>query len=151
MALILNTNIDAVTAQSALTVSGQKKSIASQRLGTGFRINTAKDDAAGLSISDDDVSSTSTLDDLARIDSAIGQVNSLRANLGAVQKRFTSITTSFDSAIDNTAAALSSVKDADYAVETTAFSSANVLQQAGISVLAEANQTPEQILKLLPN
>jgi len=76
--------------------------------------------------------------------------DSLRANFGAVQNRFTSITASQDSAINNTAAALSLVKDADYAVETTAFASASVLQQAGVAVLAQANKQPEQILRLLP-
>ena len=52
MALTPKTNIDAMVAQAALTTSGLKKSIAIQRLGTGFRINAAKDDAAGLAISD---------------------------------------------------------------------------------------------------
>ena len=48
MALKLNTNIDAMVSQATLSTSGQKKSTAIQRLGTGFRINAAKDDAAGL-------------------------------------------------------------------------------------------------------
>jgi flagellin len=52
MALPLNTNIDAMVAQAALTLSGQRKSLAIQRLGTGFRINAAKDDAAGLALAD---------------------------------------------------------------------------------------------------
>ncbi len=52
MTLPLNTDIDAMVTQAELTTSGQKKSIAIQRLGTGFRINTAKDDAAGLAITD---------------------------------------------------------------------------------------------------
>ena len=273
MALKPTTNIDEMVSQAALTISGQKKSIAIQRLGTGHRINTAKDDAAGLAISDGmvsqvrgltqarrnandgislvqttegamaavtgqlqrmrelivmahmaqnpeqsqnlaaiqeeisqnlaeitristqtsfngiavlsgtqdsvnfqvgatdgqnitiplpkmdattlgvdtlDVSSAATQDDLARIDSAISQVNSLCANLGAIQNQFMSITASQDSAINNTAAALSHIKDADYAAETTAFASASVLQQAGIAVLAQANQQPDELLTLLP-
>lgn len=55
-----------------------------------------------------------------------------------------------DVAGDDLAAALNRIKDSDYAVETNAFASANVLQQAGIAALAQANQRPEKILKLLP-
>ncbi|MEN9373303.1 MAG: hypothetical protein RIR79_855 [Pseudomonadota bacterium] len=52
--------------------------------------------------------------------------------------------------ISTAADALSLVKDADYATETTAFASASVLQQAGVAVLAQANQQPRQLLDLLP-
>jgi hypothetical protein len=61
MSLPPNSNIDAMLLQSALTNKGQKKSIAIQRLGTGFRINTAKDDSAGLAVSDGTVSQVRAL------------------------------------------------------------------------------------------
>lgn len=133
--------------------SGTQDSVTFQVGGTDQQAVTVplpKMDATTLGVDTLNVSGVATQDDLARIDSAINQVNSLRANLGAVQNRLTSITASQDSAINNTAAALSLVKDADYAVETTAFASASVLQQAGVAVLAQANQQPQQLLNLLP-
>jgi len=87
---------------------------------------------------------------LALIDAAVTQVDTLRAELGAVQNRFTAITSSLDAAINNTAASLSAIRDTDYAAETTAFASASVIQKAGVSVLSQANQQPELLLSLLP-
>lgn len=154
MASTLNSNIDAMVTQSPLTISELKKSIAIQRLGTGFRINTAKDDAAGLAISDGMLSQVRGLaqarqkanDGISLAQTTEGALAGTTEQLQRMQNRFTSITASQDSAINNTAAALSHVKDTEYAVETTAFADALVLQQAGVAVLAEANHHPAEII-----
>jgi flagellin len=83
------------------------------------------------------------------VDFALDQVNSLRAELGAVQNRFESTISNIASTSENLSAANSRILDADFAAETAKLSKAQVLQQAGISVLAQANARPQQVLSLL--
>lgn len=83
------------------------------------------------------------------IDNALNTVNNLQATLGAAQNRFTAITTTQQAQSTDLSSAQSSIQDADFAQETANLSKAQVLQQAGISVLAQANSQPQQILKLL--
>lgn len=83
------------------------------------------------------------------IDFALDQINSLRAELGAVQSRFESTISNLASTSENLSAANSRILDADFAAETAKLSKAQVLQQAGISVLAQANARPQQVLSLL--
>jgi flagellin len=83
------------------------------------------------------------------IDIALTTVNNLQATLGAAQNRFTAIGTTQQAQSTDLSTAQSSIQDADFAQETANLSKAQVLQQAGISVLAQANSQPQQILKLL--
>nr|WP_322058850.1 flagellin [Paraburkholderia sp. J63] len=83
------------------------------------------------------------------IDNALNTVDNLQATLGAAQNRFTAITTTQQAQSTDLSSAQSSIQDADFAQETANLSKAQVLQQAGISVLAQANSQPQQILKLL--
>ena len=83
------------------------------------------------------------------IDNALNSVNNLQASLGAAQNRFTAISTTQQAQSTDLSSAQSSIQDADFAQETAALSKAQVLQQAGISVLSQANSQPQQILKLL--
>ena len=83
------------------------------------------------------------------IDNAINQVAREQAKLGAVQNRFESTITNNAVNTENLSAANSRIRDADFAAETAALSRAQVLQQAGISVLAQANARPQQVLSLL--
>ncbi|WP_348701306.1 flagellin [uncultured Marinobacter sp.] len=83
------------------------------------------------------------------VDFAIDQINSLRAELGAVQSRFESTISNLASTSENLSAANSRILDADFASETANLAKAQVLQQAGISVLAQANARPQQVLSLL--
>jgi flagellin len=83
------------------------------------------------------------------VDFALDQINSLRAELGAVQSRFESTISNLASTSENLSAANSRILDADFAAETAKLSKAQVLQQAGISVLAQANARPQQVLSLL--
>ncbi len=83
------------------------------------------------------------------IDAALAGINSQRADLGAIQNRFTSTIEAIATTSENLSAAQSRILDADFAAETAKLSKAQVLQQAGISVLAQANARPQQVLSLL--
>ena len=83
------------------------------------------------------------------IDAALDAVNSSRAKLGAVQNRFESTISNIASTSENLSAANSRILDADFASETAKLAKSQVLQQAGISVLAQANSRPQQVLSLL--
>ena len=83
------------------------------------------------------------------IDNALATVNNIQATLGAAQNRFTSISSAQQSQSTDLSGAQSQITDADFAEETANLSKAQVLQQAGISVLAQANSNPQQVLKLL--
>ena len=102
-------------------------------------------DAATINITSQTVSATA----LAAIDVAVNTVSSNRANLGATQSRLESVGRSLAIASENTAAANSRVADADIAQTMSELVRAQILQQAGISVLAQANQAPSLVLQLL--
>lgn len=86
---------------------------------------------------------------IAQIDSAIGTVDTLNATLGAIQNRFQSTISSLSTTTQNLTSARSGVQDTDYAAETANLTRSQILQQAGISMLSQANQLPQQVLKLL--
>jgi len=83
------------------------------------------------------------------LDLAIGKVDTYRSKLGAVQNRFTMTITNLEAAIEAQSAARSRILDADFASETANLARAQVLQQAGTAMLAQANQQPSQVLTLL--
>jgi len=82
-------------------------------------------------------------------DSALSTVNSARATLGAVQNRFESVVTSVQTTAENLSASRSRIQDADFAAETANLTRAQILQQAGTAVLAQANAAPQNVLALL--
>lgn len=86
---------------------------------------------------------------LAALDGALSTVDSLRSELGAMQNRFDSAITNLSTTETNLTAARSRIEDADYAVEVSNMTRAQILQQAGTSVLAQANQVPQGVLSLL--
>ena len=83
------------------------------------------------------------------IDSALATINNTRANLGAVQSRFESTVSSLQSSVENLSAARSRIQDADFAAETAELTRTQILQQAGVSMLAQANAAPQSVLSLL--
>jgi len=83
------------------------------------------------------------------IDGALSQVSSIRADLGAVQNRFDSTIANISTTAENLSAARSRILDADFAAETANLTRAQILQQAGISVLVQANAQPQNVLALL--
>jgi flagellin len=86
---------------------------------------------------------------LATLDTALAKVDTLRGSLGAVQNRFDSVISNLGTTVTNLASSRSRIEDADYATEVSNMTRANILQQAGTSVLAQANQTTQGVLSLL--
>lgn len=86
---------------------------------------------------------------MVSVDFAIDQINGLRAELGAVQNRFESTIANLATTTENLSAANSRIRDADFAKESAELARTQVLQQAGLSVLAQANARPQQVLQLL--
>jgi flagellin len=89
------------------------------------------------------------LAELAKLDADISQVNSTRATWGATQSRFEAIISNVSNAAENLTAARSRIMDTDYAAETANLTRAQILQQAGTAMLAQANQAPQSIMSLL--
>jgi flagellin len=86
---------------------------------------------------------------ITAIDAALASINSTRANLGASQNRLTSTISNLQNIVENTTAAQGRVQDTDFAAETANLTKQQTLQQASTSVLAQANQLPSAVLKLL--
>jgi flagellin len=86
---------------------------------------------------------------ISSVDAALTTVSAFQSQLGAIQNRFTSAVSNLQSTAQNLTQSRSTIQDADFAAETANLTKSNVLQQAGISVLAQANQQPQLILKLL--
>jgi len=86
---------------------------------------------------------------LAQVDAALANVNSTRADYGALQNRFGNAISSLQTSSENLSAARSRIMDTDFAAETANLTRAQILQQAGTAMLAQANQVPNQVLTLL--
>jgi len=122
---------------------------------------TVTGDLANTDTTDDNVQAVGTIANadittveaanitMESVDSALAQIDSFRADLGAIQNRFESTIRNLSAVSESLAAANSRIKDADFATETAELSKNQVLQQAGISVLAQANALPQQALSLL--
>ena len=83
------------------------------------------------------------------VDEALTTVNGIRGGLGAIQSRFESTIANLQNVSENLTAARSRIQDADIAMETSNLTKMNILQQAGVAVLAQANQMPQVALSLL--
>ena len=121
-------------------------------------INAAGSPTAGSALNYATLQAASTInistvaganDALAIVDRALETVASIRASLGALQNRFSATVTNLQTASENGSASRSRIQDADFAAETANLSRAQVLQQAGISVVAQANALPNNVLALL--
>ena len=136
------------TTRGALTLSS----------GTGFTIAGSVAADAGLSATSASLTTLSTVNistvagansAISIVDGALSQVNTLRASLGAAQNRFAAVVTSLQTSSENLSASRSRIQDADFAAETAALSRAQILQQAGTAMVAQANQLPQGVLALL--
>ncbi|RTQ83517.1 flagellin, partial [Stenotrophomonas maltophilia] len=83
------------------------------------------------------------------VDNALDSINSTRADLGAIQNRFTSVVANLQTSTENLSASRSRIKDTDFAKETAELTRTQILQQAGTAMLAQANQVPQGVLSLL--
>ncbi|MDL0430135.1 flagellin [Marinobacter sp. TBZ242] len=103
-----------------------------------------------VSLNNTDISTPDGADlAMINVDYAIDKINSFRAELGAVQNRFESTIANLATTSENLSAANSRIRDADFAAESAELARTQVLQQAGLSVLAQANARPQQVLQLL--
>ena len=110
-------------------------------------VNTAG--VCAVTVTDTGVNAANTTDPLKAIDAALSQVDKLRSGLGAVQNRFDSVISNLNNTVNNLSESRSRILDADFASEVSEMSRANILQSAGTSVLAQANQVPQNVLQLL--
>ncbi|HGG8860136.1 TPA: FliC/FljB family flagellin [Enterobacter hormaechei] len=117
----------------------------------GAGINQAKIELSqnGTTAATTEFAGASTNDPLALLDKAIASVDKFRSSLGAVQNRLSSAVTNLNNTTTNLSEAQSRIQDADYATEVSNMSKAQIVQQAGNSVLSKANQVPQQVLSLL--
>ena len=131
----------------AITMTGTTNSatVAGFTNATGSAAAVATTGIAGLNVQGFGAAQTA----LVQIDKALDQVNSSRANLGALQSRFENVVANIQIASENTSAARGRIVDADFAAETANMSRASILQQAGTAMVAQANQLPQQVLSLL--
>jgi len=131
--------------------SGQTITIA----GTALNINNATGGMSGVTQSTGVASGLNTTTNaansgvLSALDTALSTLNATRATLGAVQSRFENTVNFLRSSVENQAAARGRIMDADFASETANLSRAQILQQAGTAMIAQANQLPQGVLALL--
>jgi len=133
--------------------SGQAVTFGGTRFGTGT--NNLGFAAANVAVTNGSLASASVTtvananNTILRVDAALTSVNSLRGALGAIQNRFESTITNLSTASENLTASRSRIQDADFAAETASLTRAQILQQAGTAILAQANAVPQNVLSLL--
>ena len=114
-------------------------------IGTAFVAGSAQSGFGNLDISTEEGSDNAIL----AMDAALNQVNSARADLGAIQNRFTSVVSNLSTTSENLTDSRSRIRDADYAKETAELTRTQILQQAGTAMLAQAKSVPQNVLSLL--
>jgi flagellin len=134
-----------------IDVSGTKVSTVAANIHiSGLGSFTASGGIHGLKKANVNIAAIADVDNaVSNIDLALGSINGMRANLGAVSNRFDHIIDNLTNVVANTEAAKSRVEDADFAVETTQLTRNTVLQQAATSMVAQANASKNTILALI--
>ncbi|MBO6260860.1 MAG: flagellin [Lachnospiraceae bacterium] len=133
------------------TFSGKNLQVGAES-GQFISISIANMKASSIGLSSVSVSGDSNVNAqsaITQIKNALASVSSQRADLGAVQNRLEHTIKNLDNVVENTTAAESQIRDTDMASEMVAFSNANILAQAGTSMLAQANQSNQNVLSLL--
>jgi flagellin-like hook-associated protein FlgL len=116
--------------------------------GDGTTVTAAAAESDGLDVLDISSYAGSNLA-IQQVDAALQKVNSDRASMGALQSRFQSAVTTLQTHSENLSAARSQIRDADFASETANLTRAQILQQAGVAMLSQANSAPQSVLSLL--
>ena len=130
--------------------SGNAATAVTVAVAGGFTTGAQSIASTGTAISAIDISTVAGANTaLTAIDAALNQVNSSRAALGAIQNRFSSTIDNLMTNSENLTASRSRIMDADFAAETANLSRAQILQQAGTAMVAQANQLPQGVLALL--
>ena len=129
-------------ADGAFTATG---TFAVEAASNGLGLTQADNTLSGVDV----LNGSNANDALLTLDFALQQVSGLRAELGAVQTRFESTISNLSINTENLSAARSRIRDADFAAETAELTRNQILQQAGISILSQANAQPQNVLALL--
>ena len=138
-----------VTADVALTRSNYQSATSDWSAAAPTSVYTAGADTATNAKKLDVSSVLGAQQALEIVDKALGSINSTRADLGAIQNRFTSVVANLQTSTENLSASRSRIKDTDFAKETAELTRTQILQQAGTAMLAQANQVPQNVLSLL--
>ena len=151
---VTNTGLTAATTRGTVSLSStaaQGITVAGTGVAkAGLTAATTAGSMTGTALSIIDISTVAGANAaLASVDASLNTVNGERAKLGAIQNRFTSTIANLQTSALNQSAARSRIQDADFAAETANLSRAQVLQQAGTAMIAQANQLPQQVLSLL--
>lgn len=133
---------------SDLNAFGEGLSGALSAVLSGSITNATLGDLSGLLSLSGDTNSTNN-GNITALDAAIQAVNEQRAGLGAVQSRFDNTIANLESSLENQSAAKGRIMDADFAAESAALSRAQILSQASTAMIAQANQAPQSVMKLL--
>jgi flagellin len=159
LTLALNTAFDAATAVAAeaFTVAGTSSLSLSFKLGTGtetydslsFTLNAVSLTGLGMTGTETIDTAANAESAMEAVNTAITNLNEFRANVGAAQNRLEFASDNLSIATENAEAARSTLLDLDLASEMTTFTSKQVLLQSGVAMLAQANQLPENLLRLL--
>ena len=140
---------DVVAADVALTRSNYQSATSDWSAAAATSAYTA-DTATDANAQKLDVSSVlGAQQALEIVDKALGSINNTRADLGAIQNRFTSVVANLQTSTENLSASRSRIRDTDFAKETAELTRTQILQQAGTAMLAQANQVPQNVLSLL--
>ncbi|REH36750.1 flagellin [Paraperlucidibaca baekdonensis] len=135
-----------LTSSGTITVGGASPAVVSSGFAAGAAGSATTTTGIGsLSLS----SFTNAQQSMAHLDKAISEVNTSRGNLGAVQNRFSSTIANLQSTSENLSASRGRIQDTDFAAETANMSKGQILQQAGVAMLSQANQLPQSVLSLL--
>jgi flagellin len=133
-----------VSAGADLTIGGANEAYAGLTAATTAAVTT------GTTIANTDVGTVDGANAaIASVDAALETINGTRAELGALQSRFDSTIANLSSNVENLSAARSRIRDTDFAVETAELTRVQILQQAGVAMLSQANSAPQSVLALL--
>jgi flagellin len=132
-----------LTAAETITIGGSSPAAIGFGVGGALALGSAALNSASVTT----VSNANTT--IGRVDAALTAVSSLRSTFGAIQNRFESTIASLSAVSENLEASRSRILDADFAAETAALTKAQILQQAGVAILAQANAQPQSVLALL--
>ncbi|MEO6854154.1 MAG: flagellin [Rhodoferax sp.] len=148
---LMSSDLDSNGDASAVTFTGMslaETGMSNTTLASSINATDTTTDALGIDTLSIDTQRNAWVA-LKKIDTAIDQVNSARAGLGALQSRFESAVSNISIQVENLSAARGRIVDADFAMETANLSRTQILQQAGTAMVAQANKLPQGVLSLL--
>jgi flagellin len=146
----LGSNANAVLGDDNVLTITSGETITVAATGGASTVFSTGENAVSGSLQDADVLTVEGANStIQRVDAALTSISDLRSTFGAIQNRFESTIANLSTSVENLSAANSRIVDADFASETAELAKSQVLQQAGISVLAQANARPQQVLSLL--